>query len=164
MPTPAIIDQVVDGVVSLINTAWAPTPPNAVTATDFLITELESLATMGTQIYVFSMSYADNGLVDRGPEFDQEFSVGIITAEMYTSQGDPPLSFSRGLKALVQEKIYDVLIDPTKVEIAVTVPRTGENSVVWPVRIDDVDSFDVDLLREKKTFWSTMQITFQGYF
>lgn len=154
----AVIDQVVDGVVSLITAAWSPVAPDAVTAVDLPFDELASIR--GTQVQVFAGRYSDNGCVDRKPEFDMEYTITILIFQENTNAGDPTLAMGRTFRAFVEQKIFNSVKDPTKVSIAIT--TTAGDSYVWPLRVDEVISYDPMKLKFDKLFWSQIVVTFQG--
>jgi hypothetical protein len=159
VPAPnAIIDQVCDGVVSLIQSAWAPTAPNSVAAVDL---PFESVAEIdGIQVQVFAGSYLDNGCVTRLPEFEEQYTVTVITFAHFGDAGDPPQSFTRPMRQFVEQMIYNVLKDPTTVQIPIT--TLNGPSYVWPLRVDEVIAYDAEKLKYLKLFWSSVTVTFMG--
>ena len=154
----AVIDQVADGVVALISAAWTPALPDAVTAVDLPFDDLPEID--GIQVQVFTGTYSDNGSVTRAPEFDLQYTITVLTFSKYTGAGDPPASFTRPLKQFVEQTIVNTLKDPTRVAIAVT--TVNGSSYVWPLRLDEVISYDVSKLKYQGLFWSAVTFTFQG--
>ena len=156
----AVIDQVVDGVVSLIQSAWNPSAPDSVSAVDLPYEVLAEIPA-GTTVQVFAGRYVDNGAVDRGPEFDMEYTITILAFSLYTPQGDPTQAAARAFRAFVEQKIFDVIKDPKSVRITVT-KASGATASLWPLRVDEVVSYDPEKLKYDKLFWSSVTVTFQG--
>jgi hypothetical protein len=156
------IDQIADAAAAIIQTAWAPIAPSAVAVADVPFEQLEMM--QGQQVQIFAGVYSMLGMGDR-TEFDEEYSITILAFARYTGSPDVASvkTWIRGQRSWFHWSIFNLLKDPTSAAYPIIVSTAnGNQGNVWPVRVDQVISYDVEEMVRRKLFRCDMVITFGG--
>lgn len=111
--------------------------------------DLEGDRTTGLRVYVFALAYSQPETATRSEDL-KEHKVGVVVAERYTGQGEPPKAWVDARARWVEVNVWDRVGDVRGFEAAGNWPDTG-----------DVSVFDPQLLRELKVFYSEVELAFR---
>ena len=152
----ATIRLVCDAVVAAIVADWVPTAPDGVERVYLPDTD-EAYAVVGRRIFVFPLGQAQADIASRA-EDRNEFRVGVMLVENYAAAGTPSREWCDE-RVDFFDGLYQLLGNP----------RTPHEDPLFPAPLaqvypDDaaiVVSYDADELRDKKLFWSLMELTYR---
>lgn len=142
----ARINEVLDAVVTLIQTAWSPSAPSAVTRCYEAPVNADTI--QGRQVFVFPVGYADEP-ASRG-EDAATYTFAVLVVEKFREQSAPPVAWVDERVEFVESKVYDVLANFGQRKTYLTV--SGHGRLICETA--EVDVFDWPTLRQKFTFWS----------
>lgn len=159
MPTASVI-EVVDSLVSAVNTAWAPSSPDLVErvwVTPSIKAELHKLA--GRRVY-FAPGPYENSPATRS-EDEWRYEVVAACIDHYEEQAEPASSAVKAWVDALALFVETYLVDGLDfgVQGAFLTALTGRE--IWTESISVVRLYDPDWLAEKKVFISEIAYVFR---
>lgn len=146
-----------DAVVSVIQTWWNPTSPDAVErdyVPDVILNPDDPGVLTGRKVWIFPASHGAPEMVTRA-ELRRTDTIAFLVVERYTdAAGKVPAAWLDERVEFVQG-LYDLIRDPNLDILDGTV-------VVRPVDPGSVEVvYDRDVLMEHRTFWSYGSVTYE---
>ncbi len=145
----ARINEVCDAVVQRIKQAWGPISPDDIERAYAIPLQLDKIA--GRRLYVFPAKYASLEPANRGEDL-REYTVPMLAVERFTDAGLPDRDWLDERVNWVEEMIWQLCENPRD-----ATPLLG---TLWP-QTSDVDTYDPEMLNQKKCFWSEIEIVFR---
>lgn len=144
--------ELCDDLVSALNTAWAPSSPDAVARKYLHRIDLSNLE--GRQVFLFPTGY-DSAPAARGYD-DYTHRITALVVEHYGSAGDPANSW------------LDTRVDFVHTYIVQGFDYSHDgppsfNRQLLTLSADVPDLYDAEKLATQKQFWCAVELVFQEY-
>lgn len=150
----ARISEVADGAAAVIQTAWVPVAPNAVSVEyELPVRESNVQQLVGRKVFVFEDGYGNVGVTSRGTDLN-EYRIKVVCAELFGTAGRPTKAWCRERVKFVAEKIVDSLDFTRETDGRLL------NSL-WTESINVESVYVAEILGEHKVFWSEIEIAFR---
>lgn len=148
MPDARLI-EVADAVVTRI-TSNLDVPGSATVAREYTI-DVRAEDVSGRLVYVLPGGVENQGPATRSDDFD-DYKIGVVIVERYTGTAADRKAWLDARLLWVQTQIWDRLQDVRAYGLLL--------SSLWP-QLSNWLAYDYELLRQKKLFWSELEITFR---
>ncbi|MDB5310677.1 MAG: hypothetical protein JWO38_4879 [Gemmataceae bacterium] len=161
MSTLARILDVCDSVVSMIQTAWVPAAPSAVSRVydpDIGLTaEDVNTRLAGRQVLVFPTKYESPAQASRDMLW-RKHRVTVLTVERYTDgSGSPPVAWMDARVGFVEQMIFNPLRNPALVLAGQLVTQ----AFPAPDEAAEADVYDIDIVIQDRAFWAEVRVVLQ---
>jgi hypothetical protein len=124
-------------------------PASATVEREYVV-EIDAAKLEGRKVYVLPGGVENQGPASRAEDFD-DYKVGVVVVERHAGQRSDLSEWADERVLWVQTQIWERLQDVREGLLL---------DCLWP-QLSNWLAYDYDLLREKKLFWSEVEVTFR---
>lgn len=147
MPNARLI-EVADAVTDRIE-ATLDDPASTTVSREYTL-DIKAASVTGRLVYVLPGGVENQGPANRATDYDH-YKIGVVVVERYTGTGPAPKEWLDARLLWVESQIWNRLQDVRQGLLL---------GCLWP-QLSNWLAYDYDLLREKKLFWSELEITYR---